>query len=251
MYTTDELELLAEWREKCAGWRWLHYECMVHYKNLNSRYVYASILLSTVAGAGSFTTGGSGSGAGIGDRTMSLIIGGINVIISLINSFQRFTKAAEKTELHASAAMQYAMIYRFIDTELQLSPKHQRRDLIQYVRQEFDRLLSQSPTVSQGIINKYNKMFPHIEHKPDVCTGISTPTKAGPSTPFSEDAFRMKSMELCNQKRSQSLTIAGSYTQPDLEAQDEAETSQSLHSSETDQPQPRKTLKIPAEIQIS
>ena len=70
MYSHDELELLREWREKCAGWRWLHYESMMHYKSLNSRYVYASILLSTVAGAGSFTTGGSSGGTPFSDRQM-------------------------------------------------------------------------------------------------------------------------------------------------------------------------------------
>jgi hypothetical protein len=181
MYTEDEMDLLREWREKVAGWRWLHYESMTLYKKLNTRYVYASILLSTLAGAGSFTTGGgSGNSMGISDRNISLIIGGVNVIISLLNSVQRFTKAAEKTELHASAAMQYAMIYRFIDTELQLSDKHQRQDLIQYVRQEIDRLLSQSPLVPDKIIKNFNISFPDTKHKPDVCAGISTPTTVSP-----------------------------------------------------------------------
>lgn len=175
------MDLLREWKEKVSGWRWLHYESMNLYKKLNTRYVYASILLSTLAGAGSFTTGGgSGNSMGISDRSVSLIIGGVNVIISLLNSVQRFTKAAEKTELHASAAMQYAMIYRFIDTELQLSDKHQRQDLIQYVRQEIDRLLSQSPLVPDKIVKRFNLAFPETKHKPDVCAGISTPTTASP-----------------------------------------------------------------------
>ena len=58
MYAPEELELLSEWREKCAGWRWLHFESTNHYKVINARYVHASILLSTLAGASSFTTGG-------------------------------------------------------------------------------------------------------------------------------------------------------------------------------------------------
>lgn len=245
MYSHEELELLGEWREKCAGWRWLHYESMMHYKRLNSRYVYASILLSTVAGAGSFTSGGSGgSGTPFSDRHMSLIIGGINVVISLINSFQRFTKAAEKTELHASAAMQYAMIYRFIDTELQLSPKHQRRDLIQYVRQEFDRLLSQSPVVSHGIVKKYNKLFPNVEHKPDVCSGISTPPTTPKFTlPARTNSFLVhKSHELYNQTRVQSLQTVGSCSQLDLESPcTTANTSDPDSNSEKDQQEPHKT----------
>ena len=183
MYTPEEIELLTEWREKVGGWRWLHYESTNLYKKINTRYVYASILLSTFAGAGSFTTGGNSSNAmGISGKYVSYLIGGVNVIISLINSFQRFTKAAEKTELHASAAMQYSMIYRFIDTELQLSEKHQRQDLIQYARQEIDRLLSQSPAVPDKVVKEFNRQFPNSKHKPDVCSGISTPD-IYPSTP--------------------------------------------------------------------
>lgn len=243
MYSEEELLLLAEWRDKCAGWRWLHYEAMLTYKSLNSRYVYASILLSTVAGAGSFTSGGSGTDGVLPGKSMPFIIGGINVIISLLNSFQRFTKAAEKTELHASAAMQYAMIYRFIDTELQLSLKHQRKDLIQYVRHEFDRLLSQSPIIPQHIVKKYNKQFPHVEHKPDVCTGIATPPQI-PSTPFfrgvDKDSLPFgKSPEVYNQKRSQSLQIVDSCTPPDSEAQLQVDDEESR--SETSRQEPHKT----------
>ena len=188
MYTTEEIELLEEWREKVGGWRWLHYESMNLYKKINTRYVYASILLSTFAGAGSFTTGGNSSGNAMGmpDKYVSYLIGGVNVIIGLINSFQRFTRAAEKTELHASAAMQYAMIYRFIDTELQLSEKHQRQDLIQYARQEIDRLLSQSPSIPDKVVKAFNKEFPNSKHKPDVCSGISSPDIC-PATPLSTD----------------------------------------------------------------
>jgi len=103
---------------------------------------------------------------------MGYIIGAVNVIIGLINSFQRFGKAAEKTELHASAAMQYAMLYRLLETEISLTEDHQRNDLIPTVRQEMDRLLAQSPGVPQKIVDHFNKEFPDSIHKPDVCNGL-------------------------------------------------------------------------------
>jgi len=220
MYTLEEIELLTEWREKVGGWRWLHYESMNFYKKLNTRYVYASILLSTFAGAGSFTTGGSSNSMGISDRYVSYLIGGVNVVISLINSFQRFTKAAEKTELHASAAMQYAMIYRFIDTELQLSEKHQRQDLIQYARQEIDRLLSQSPAVPDRVVKAFNNAFPHAKHKPDVCSGVSTPD-IFPSTPKlgdKESSLVSRSLELYNQMLQPQTETVRSHNSLDCEA---------------------------------
>ena len=184
-YTESESELLKSWKEKASGWRWLHYHSMHHYKNINSRFVYSSIVLSTLAGAGGFSTAGNSDSTrtvmGKVQFYMGYVIGATNVIIGLINSFQRFGKAAEKTELHASAAMQYAMLYRLIETELNLSEHHQRDDLVMTVRQEMDRLLSQSPTVPQKIVDDFNKEFPNVQNRPDVCNGLSSLTNSLPS----------------------------------------------------------------------
>ena len=175
-YTESEKALLDSWKERAGGWRWLHYNAMHHYKTINSRYVYSSIVLSTLAGAGGFSTAGpsdsSKTALGKVQFYMGYIIGATNVIIGLINSFQRFGKAAEKTELHASAAMQYSMLYRLIETELNLSDEHKRNDLVMTVRQEMDRLLSQSPSIPQIIIDEFNKTFPDIQNKPDICNGL-------------------------------------------------------------------------------
>ena len=179
MYTENENKLLESWKERAGGWRWLHYNSMHHYKNINSRYVYSSIVLSTLAGAGGFSTAGSVDSTkttmGKVQFYMGYIIGATNVIIGLINSFQRFGKAAEKTELHASAAMQYSMLYRLIETELNLSDDHRRSDLVMTVRQEMDRLLSQSPSIPQKIIDQFNQTFPDMINKPDICNGLGGP----------------------------------------------------------------------------
>ena len=188
-YTESEKVLLESWKERSGGWRWLHYNAMHHYKTINSRYVYSSIVLSTLAGAGGFSTAGtSDSTATVMGKVqfyMGYVIGATNVIIGLINSFQRFGKAAEKTELHASAAMQYSMLYRLIETELNLSDAHKRNDLVMTVRQEMDRLLSQSPSIPQTIIDDFNNTFPDLQNKPDICNGLggipSTLPKSLPS----------------------------------------------------------------------
>lgn len=176
-YAETELNLLKSWRDKAGGWRWLHYHSMNLYKKINSRFTYSSIVLSTLAGAGGFSTAGNtgktnGTIDGQVQFYMGYVIGATNVIIGLINSFQRFGKSAEKTELHGSAAMQYAMLYRLIETEINLTDDHRRNDLIITVRQEMDRLLAQSPSVPQKIVNEYNETFPGIVNKPDVCNGL-------------------------------------------------------------------------------
>lgn len=170
-YSETELKLLHSWKDRTAGWRWLHYESMNHYKTINARFVHLSIILSTLAGAGGFTTAGTSDNKfGVMQMYMGYIIGATNIFIGLLNSFQRFGKAAEKTELHQSAAMQYAMLTRLLDTELSLTQDHMKSDLISLVRQEMDRLLSQSPTIPQKIIDRFNNKFPNIDHKPDICS---------------------------------------------------------------------------------
>lgn len=176
-YAEPELYLLKVWRDKAGGWRWLHYHSMHHYKTINARFTYSSIVLSTLAGAGGFSTAGdtgphADTAIGRLQSYMGYIIGAVNVIIGLINSFQRFGKAAEKTELHASAAMQYAMLYRLLETEIYLTDEHRRNDLISTIRQEMDRLLAQSPAIPQKIVDAYNKEFPNMVNKPDVCNGL-------------------------------------------------------------------------------
>jgi hypothetical protein len=179
---------------------------MNHYKGINSKFVYWSLCLSTLAGAGGFSTAGS---TGNEATTMGkvqfysgYVISGVNVIIGLLNSFQRFGKAAEKTELHASAAMQYAMLYRLIETELNLSKNHQRDELISHVRQEMDRLLSQSPPIPQKIVNNYNKIFPDVVNKPDICNGLGGPVI--PSPPSSPN-FSLRKKPSYDETRDQAL----------------------------------------------
>jgi hypothetical protein len=185
-YAETELNLLKTWRDKAGGWRWLHYHSMHLYKKINARFTYSSIVLSTLAGAGGFSTAGN---SGQQQNTvegqvqfyMGYIIGATNVVIGLINSFQRFGKAAEKTELHASAAMQYAMLYRLLETEIHLTDEHRRNDLISTIRQEMDRLLAQSPAIPQKIVDAYNREFPNIINKPDVCNGMGGEDDEAPS----------------------------------------------------------------------
>lgn len=171
VYASNEIELLKIWKSKAAGWRWLHYKSMALYKKINTNFTYASIILSTIAGAGGFSTAGAQTKNQL-EMALGYIFGGINVVIGLINSVQRFGKPAEKTELHASAAMQYAMLYRLLETEISLSDKHRRSDLISTVRTEMDRLLAQSPMIPQKIVDAYNTEFPGVDNKPDICNGM-------------------------------------------------------------------------------
>ena len=185
-YTEQELIMLRIWRDKAAGFRWLHYHSMEYYKKINMRFVHTSILLSTIASASGFSFTGSSSGIG---SYVGYGIGGVNVIIGLLNSFQRFGKAAEKTEQHSSVAMQYGMLYRMLDTELRLSSQHQRADLIPFARQEMDRLFGHAPDVPQFILHKYDRIFTNVTNKPELCDSMMSNTTETPKS--TNDIFQI------------------------------------------------------------
>lgn len=195
----SEVHILESWKEKAGGWRWLHYHSMTHYKKINSRYVHTSIILSTLAGAGGFSTAGRrGDGTIMGTIQfyMGYVIGVTNIIIGLLNSFQRFGKAAEKTELHGNAAMQYSMLQRTLETELNLSHEKRSNDLIPRIRAELDRLLSQSPPVPYKIVKSFMENFPDCKNLPDICSQLKT--TESPDTPSSPDFLRRRLTSILN-----------------------------------------------------
>jgi hypothetical protein len=227
-YTSDELEMLEDWKDRAMGYRWLHYESMQYFRIINMRFVHASILLSTVASASGFSfTGSDTFGKGIG-----YAVGALNVVISLLNSYQRFTKAAEQTELHGSVAMQYGMLHRLLDTELRLSEQHQRTDLIPFARQEMDRLFAHSPSIPEQIINKYMREYPNARSKPELCDEISIA-----DTPFASE-------NLASILRS-SFTFPTLSNRPKSKHASEANTPKSQHDP------PKRLADVLTEVRVS
>lgn len=235
-YTRQEVKMLEMWRDKAGGYRWLHYNSMEFYKKINLRFVHASILLSTVASASGFSFTGSGRfGEYIG-----YAIGGVNVVIGLLNSFQRFGKAAEKTEMHGSVAMQYGMLFRLLDTELRLSDDHQRADLIPFARQEMDRLFAHAPNVPQAIIRKYDRVFAHAVNKPELCDTMSNGAES-PRTPDFLNQMFANSSFMASESEIKGKPKLMSPPPPILEQELKAEPEPSLLAPASILPQPTAT----------
>lgn len=186
--------MLVAWRDRASGYRWLHYQSMQHYKQINLRFVHASILLSAVASSSGFSfTSSDRYGQFIGYLTAAM-----NVVIGLLNSYQRFGKPAEKAETNGSVAMQYGMLYRLLDTELRLSEEHQRTDLIPFARQEMDRLFANSAMIPQSIIDQYTLEFPNALNKPELCDGMNvteSPTTADNLASLLKTSFQFNKMQ--------------------------------------------------------
>jgi len=71
--------------------------------------------------------------------------------------------------------IQYAKFYRSIDLELSLEPRNRAPvlDFVNKCKEEYDRLLSESPDIPPECIVEFNQEFPQKMNKPDVCNGLS------------------------------------------------------------------------------
>lgn len=171
-WSREQEMILKTWAEKAAGYRWLHEQSARHYRRLNNRYVYPQIVLSTLAGVGGF---GATSSNQPKFNYFGYIIAGMNIFTALLSSFQKFMMSAEKSEIHATVARQFAAYYRNISLELALNPRDRTDclELCKACRNEYDRLMNVAPSVPQKIINQFKDKFPHAKNKPDIANGLS------------------------------------------------------------------------------
>ena len=162
----NQHQLIEKWTEKASALRWLHDSSHRHYKALNNRFSYISIVLSTITGIGGFGVAGTTS-------YVPYILASLNILTGLIASFQKFVRAAEKGEAHANVSRQYASFVRNVTMEMNMGLSDDEFvDFVKYFKNDYERLCSISPDVPKKVLKKFKKKFPNIENPPEICNTI-------------------------------------------------------------------------------
>lgn len=173
--------LLQKWSEKAAGYRWLHTNARLYFSRRNDYLAYPSIIISSITGVGGFAVLNPNGHEDMGEKTKKFIIAMqyvfafLNVMGGILSSLSKFSQYSNLTAAHSTMCVQWSKLYRAIDMELSLDTKH-RADAIEFVmkiREDYDRLLSESPDIPQSSIIAFHKAFPTRANKPDVCNGLS------------------------------------------------------------------------------
>ena len=106
-----------------------------------------------------------------------LIIGGVSLLVGVLNTVSSYFNWAKRSENHRLSALNYAKIYRFILIELSL-PRNERivaKDMLKFVRSELDRLQENSPQIPDTVIkqfrNTFGKTTPEVS-KPEITNGL-------------------------------------------------------------------------------
>jgi hypothetical protein len=173
-WTKEQEELLAEWSEKAAGYRWLHTRSEKLYRKRNYSFTIPVIILSTLTGTANFAMD---SFVPEENKQLAMAcVGGVNIFAGILSTLQNFLRYAELMEGHRVAEVSWSKFSREISVELALEPSMRKPafDFLNVCRAEYDRLIEQSPSIDDSIINQYNNKFKdqkHINH-PHVCNGL-------------------------------------------------------------------------------
>ena len=165
--------LLAEWSEKGSCYRWLHNTSEKKYRSRYYCFSIPVIILSTLTGAMNV---GMDSFISKEDRPMaSAIVGGINIFAGILGTLQNFLKVAETMESHRASGISWSKLGRNISIELAIDPvrRTNAHDFLSICRAEYDRLIEQSPTIDDDIINTFRKKFKSYDvSKPAITNGL-------------------------------------------------------------------------------
>ena len=172
-WTLEQEELLAEWAEKAACYRWLHNKSEKQYRCRNYSFTIPVIILSTLTGTANFAMD---SFVPEEKKKMAMgIIGSINIFAGILSTLQNFLRYAELMEGHRSSGVAWSKFSRNISVELALDQRRRKPagDFLKICRAEFDRLVEQSPPVDDKIINWFDKQFQNNDIiRPEICNGI-------------------------------------------------------------------------------
>ena len=151
--------ILKGWAEIAAGYSWMHDRAYREYKVKNMYYAIPVIILSTLTGTANFAQ------QSIPEKNREfavMIIGSLNLLSGLITTLAQFFKVNELQEAHRSSSIMFSKFSRNVSVELNLPIKNRAHDgptFLESSRQEYNRMLEQSPIIPTGILKKFNHKF--------------------------------------------------------------------------------------------
>lgn len=171
---SHEVELLlAEWSEKASCYRWLYNRAEKKYRRRYYLFSIPVIVLSTLTGA--CNVGLSSYVPEDDQQTAQAIVGGVNIFAGILGTLQTFLGVAEQMEASRSASVSWSKLGRNVSIELAIDPSRRTNchDFLSVCRAEYDRLIEQSPIISDDIIAQFKSKFKNYDVSvPSIANGL-------------------------------------------------------------------------------
>ena len=203
-WTPEHENILVEWADKAACYRWLHTKCHGQYKRQNYWFTLPVIIMSTITGTANFAQDRFGESV---KPWVAVGIGAVNIFAGILTTIQQFLKIGELNEAHRVSSIAWDKFYRNMKVELAKAPK-ERTPVLQQLKsakEEFDRLMETSPAISEQVIGQFKKVFSGSE--------TATPAQLAEDLETRRKAFTaLKKPEICDTIES---TRGSVYSPPD------------------------------------
>ena len=164
-WSSQHEKILVEWADKAICYRWLHSTSHNSYASKTRWFTIPVIIMSTLTGTANFAQ----------ERIpteyvpyYTIGVGSINIIAGIITTIQQFLRINELNESHRVSSISWDKFYRNIKLELAKSRNERMHayQMLKICKEEFDRLMETSPSISPRIIQKFYKVFSGGKIKP-------------------------------------------------------------------------------------
>jgi hypothetical protein len=158
-WTDQTEELLVGWADVSACYKWLHEDSYRKYSKKNYYFAVPIIVLSTLSGTLSVSISGY-----VPEQYVSYAqagIGAVNIFTGVLTTLQSLFKYAQLSEAHNNVSIGWSKLQRNIAIALSVD-RDSRGDadsFIKICRSEYDRLIEQSPSIPEDVIQKFKDVY--------------------------------------------------------------------------------------------
>jgi hypothetical protein len=180
MWNEYHENVLRQWGEASACYRYMHHRAFLMYKQLSLRL----IVLSTITGTANFAQSSFPESIQGG---VPAVIGGMNLIAGLIATIMQFLKINELMENHRTSALGHGGLSRNIRLQLALPRNERSKEGLKFVEEckgIYESLLEQSPPIPKEILKTFEIDYPidSVFTKPEILNVRPIPLLKPPKT---------------------------------------------------------------------
>jgi hypothetical protein len=174
---SEELEqYFRDIGEKSYCYSILHKNSETKFTRLTTFIDIPVIVLSSVLGT--LSIGNSSVFGEKNEKDASLFIGVGSIFVSVLNTIGTYFSYSKRAENHRLCSLNYNKLYRFLSIEMSLTREERinPKDLLKITREQYERLMNDSPLLSVNIINEFKSKYKDKKYedinKPSECNGL-------------------------------------------------------------------------------
>lgn len=155
--------------EQSMGYKWMHNKCCTRLTKYNNLLGIVAIIFGATSGTGAFLN------LAFNNMMVEIVVGMTGYLSAASSALLKFLQLDKRAEEHKEAAIKFQALGSDIVNQLAMrrNDRFSGNEYMEKIRTKFDRLIAESPSIEQIVLNEFNKKFGEKDiSKPDVANGI-------------------------------------------------------------------------------